>query len=90
MRRWYTVGAFAIEKQLGSFLQYGRRGCAPHDPNDRGYDRKIEAQLKGLRPEQLDSLLRDEPPSPILLSIRIDFQPSAAGWLRADVRARRC
>lgn len=30
------------------------------DPNDRSYDRKIEQQIKRMRPEELDRLLRDD------------------------------
>lgn len=40
-----------ISAELSKFLrQYGRRGASPHDPNDRAYDRKLEAQLKRMDP----------------------------------------
>src|SRR5262245_3322748 len=50
-----------IGQDVGSFLrQYGRRKHAGHDPNDRGYDRELEAKLKRLPPEELDLLIRGE------------------------------
>lgn len=46
---------------LATFLrQYRRKSDAPHDPNDRHYDRELEAKIKRLKPEELDALLRDE------------------------------
>ncbi len=54
-----------LAKYVGGFLQqYQRprpRGVGfKMDPNDRGYDRKLERTLKRLDPETLDQLLRSE------------------------------
>lgn len=47
-----------IARQIGSFLQqYQRKAQRGVEPNDRQYDRKIEAQLKRLPPEELSDLL---------------------------------
>jgi hypothetical protein len=47
--------------QLGRFVQqYARRAQKGWDPNDRNYDRKIEAKLKRLSPEELSELLSGE------------------------------
>lgn len=40
--------------------QYGRQRQKAQEPNDRQYDRKLEADLKRLPPEELDGLLRDD------------------------------
>ena len=46
---------------VAAFLrQYRRKSDAQHDPNDRHYDRELEAKIKRMRPEDLDALLRDE------------------------------
>lgn len=79
-RRW------RIEKQLGAFVrQYGRRGRAPHDPNDRGYDRKIEQQLKRLRPEELDELLRDERAADLMDELQVVLETPKSGWLTVNI-----
>jgi hypothetical protein len=52
---------------LSTFLrQYARKSVQGYDPNDRAYDRRIERLVRGMRPEVLDRLLRDEagPPRP--------------------------
>lgn len=47
--------------EVGAFMrQYQRKAHAGHDPNDRSYDRKLEAKLKRMRPEDLDELLHGE------------------------------
>lgn len=47
--------------ELGCFVQkYVRKARAGHDPNDRGYDRKIEKAMQRLRPEDLSALLSGE------------------------------
>jgi hypothetical protein len=40
--------------------QYGRKAQRGAEPNDRGYSRDVEKTLKQLRPEELDSLIRDD------------------------------
>ncbi|WFE29855.1 hypothetical protein O7623_12020 [Solwaraspora sp. WMMD791] len=51
-----------IRRELGSFMRaYGRVAAGNgSDPNDRQYSRKLEAEIKRMRPEELDRLLRDE------------------------------
>ncbi|OZA80417.1 MAG: hypothetical protein B7X64_06110 [Halothiobacillus sp. 39-53-45] len=50
-----------IVRKLGGFLQqYQRKSQRGVEPNDRQYDRKIEAQLKKLPPEELSELLSGE------------------------------
>jgi hypothetical protein len=39
--------------------QYARKAQKGVEPNDRRYDREIEAGLCRMSPEELDSLLRD-------------------------------
>jgi hypothetical protein len=41
--------------------QYGRKAHPRHDPNDRGYDRKLEEQIKHMDPVELDELLHEGP-----------------------------
>ncbi|CDX55518.1 hypothetical protein MPL3365_200109 [Mesorhizobium plurifarium] len=40
--------------------QYGRKAQRNTEPNDRRYDREIEAEIKRMRPDTLDTLIRDE------------------------------
>ena len=48
-------------RRLGGFLQqYRRKSQRGVEPNDRQYDRKIEAQLKRLPPGELSELLSGE------------------------------
>ncbi|MGW0506932.1 hypothetical protein [Micromonospora sp. NPDC003241] len=51
-----------IRREIGSFMKaYGRvRAGTGSDPNDRQYSRKLEAEIKRMRPEDLDRLLRDD------------------------------
>jgi hypothetical protein len=56
-----------LQAEIGVFLkQYARKAHAGHDPNDRQYDRHIEAMIKRMKPEELDELMNgsdeDEPP----------------------------
>jgi hypothetical protein len=54
-----------LEANLGTFMrQYGRRAHAGHDPNDRGYDRKVERMVKRMPPQQLDRLLNGDGEAP--------------------------
>ncbi|WP_306227157.1 hypothetical protein [Bosea beijingensis] len=39
--------------------QYARKAHPGWDPNDRGYDRRLEAKIRRMDPEKLDALLRD-------------------------------
>jgi hypothetical protein len=39
---------------------YGRKAHRGQEPNDRRYDREIEARLKQTKPEELDRLLRGD------------------------------
>ena len=55
-----------LQDNIGVFLkQYARKAHAGHDPNDRKYDRRIEAMIKRMKPEELDQLMHgsaeDEP-----------------------------
>jgi len=48
-----------LEADLGRFMQQYRRKRHPNwDPNDRSYNRELEAKIKRMRPEELDELLR--------------------------------
>ena len=40
--------------------QYARKARSGLDPNDRRYDRDIEARIKRMNPEELDRLLRED------------------------------
>lgn len=42
--------------------QYARKKEHGHDPNDRGYDRKLEREIRRMDPAELDELLRGEEP----------------------------
>lgn len=47
-----------LQGELGAFVrQYGRKKHPGHDPNDRGYDRQLEQQMKQMDPRDLDDLL---------------------------------
>lgn len=56
-----------LQADIGAFLkQYARKAHAGHDPNDRHYDRRIEAMIKRMKPEELDELMHgsdEEQPS---------------------------
>jgi hypothetical protein len=59
-----------LSGELSAFVRlYARRAQRGAEPNDRRYDRKLEKQMKRLRPEQLSNLLNpdeveDEPSPP--------------------------
>ncbi len=40
--------------------EVGRKGRRGLDPNDRPYDRGVEARVRRMAPEELDRLLREE------------------------------
>jgi hypothetical protein len=55
-----------LAAQLGRFMQeYGRKATKGWDPNDRGYDRKLEEKMKRLSPEDLSDLLSGEDVEPV-------------------------
>lgn len=50
-----------LQRRIGGFMrQYTRKRQPGWDPNDRGYDRKVEAQVKRLDPRELDAMLGGE------------------------------
>lgn len=50
-----------LQGELGTFMrQYSRKKHPGHDPNDRGYDRQIEQQMKQMDPRELDELLHGD------------------------------
>ena len=51
----YLVGAINLFVQ-----QYRRRSQKGIEPNDRGYDRKVETRMKRMRPEELSEILSDD------------------------------
>jgi hypothetical protein len=54
-KRARKVGALRL------FLkQYARKAQSGWDPNDRSYDRRIEARIKRMQPTEFDRLVRDE------------------------------
>ncbi len=40
--------------------QYARKAQRNKEPNDRSYDRELEVEIKRMRPDVLDILIRDE------------------------------
>lgn len=45
---------------MAAFIRkYGRKE-APHDPNDRDYDREFEKLIKQLSPEEVDRLMHGD------------------------------
>lgn len=47
-----------LEGDIGAFIkQYQRKAHAGMDPNDRGYDRKLEEKIKHMSPEELSDLM---------------------------------
>lgn len=48
---------------LQTFVQkYGRKAQKRVEPNDRQYDREMEKAARQMKPDELDSLLRDDEP----------------------------
>ena len=49
-----------LKQRIAGFMQqYQRKKHPSHDPNDRGYDRKIEKLIKKMDPKDLDELLNE-------------------------------
>jgi hypothetical protein len=49
-----------IKREFGSFIrQYKRKSHKSFDPNDRGYDRKVEDKIKRMNPEDLYKIMND-------------------------------
>lgn len=56
-----SKGKNQLKTKITTFLrQYGRKAEHGYDPNDRGYDRKIEELIKKMDPEELDKLMHDD------------------------------
>lgn len=50
-----------IRDNLGTFLQqYQRKAQRGVEPNDRHYDRDLEAKLKRMKPEDLGRLMSED------------------------------
>ena len=51
-----------LAAQINTFVhQYGsRHGRGKEEPNDRGYDRKVEKLVRRMNAQELDALLREE------------------------------
>ena len=50
-----------LKGRVEAFMQqYARKRHPRHDPNDRRYDREIEALVKRMAPEELAELLADD------------------------------
>jgi hypothetical protein len=50
-----------IRDNLGAFLQqYQRKAQRGVEPNDRHYDRDLEAKLKRMKPEDLGRLMSED------------------------------
>jgi hypothetical protein len=52
--------ALSVADVANFMRQYGRRRQKGAEPNDRRYDRELEASLKKLDPSKLDGLMRDD------------------------------
>jgi hypothetical protein len=50
-----------LQAEVGTFVrQYARKRQKGHDPNDRQYDRKLEKNLRRIKPELLDELINGD------------------------------
>ena len=50
-----------IRENIGTFLQqYQRKAQRGVEPNDRQYDRNLEAKLKRMKPEEVSRLMNDD------------------------------
>ena len=50
-----------LQRNVGAFLQqYTRKSQRGQEPNDRGYSRDMEREIKQLSPEELNDILNGE------------------------------
>lgn len=50
-----------LARLAGNFVrEYGRKAQSGEEPNDRKYDRRVEAALKRLAPAELGDVLRGD------------------------------
>lgn len=74
-----------IRDNLGTFLQqYQRKAQRGVEPNDRQYDRNLEAKLKRMKAEDLGRLMTDDDDS---AGAQSDLAPSVAKLAKARVIA---
>ena len=74
-----------LESELGAFLQqYQRPASSMTDPNDRRYDRRVEAKVQRLSAEDFDSLAHSED----VEDLRLKAELGLAEFLRKDRKAR--
>ncbi|HMN71205.1 MAG TPA: hypothetical protein PKA55_04985 [Rhodoblastus sp.] len=46
--------------KIARFIRlYARKAYRGRDPNDRSYDREVEKQVKSMKPQDLDRILRE-------------------------------
>lgn len=74
-----------LAQEIGSFVQQYRRPTNPNiDPNDRRYDRQVEARVRRLGAEEFQALLESGAESEIALTHELGL----ATFLRPERRAR--
>lgn len=60
-----------LEGEVGRFVrQYARKRRRGWDPNDRTYNRSVEALVRRLDPEELDALMNGADDEPLLVHRR--------------------
>jgi hypothetical protein len=79
-----------LQAEIGTFVkQYGRKAHAGHDPNDRSYDRGVEAKIKRMNPEELDELMHgsdsDDMVEEDIAKILLAFENSTATAVTAKL-----
>ncbi|OYO30313.1 hypothetical protein CD932_03575 [Janthinobacterium sp. PC23-8] len=58
-----------LAAEMGRFVQqYARKAHKNWDPDDRSHDRKLEAKMKRLSPEDMSDLLSGDDIEPMLRS----------------------
>ena len=48
-----------LRQEIRAFVQQYGRKANQNDPNDRRYDRKLEALVKRMKPEELDAIMNE-------------------------------